>query len=54
MKLHNIERHPTQLKVGEGLDYSVNAVPAKLGEDFHELTQEAAANEEPVRTGSQR
>jgi quercetin dioxygenase-like cupin family protein len=28
MRLHNIERHPTQKKVGEGTDYVVDAVPA--------------------------
>jgi hypothetical protein len=29
MRLHNIERHPTQKKIGEGADYVVDAVPAK-------------------------
>jgi gentisate 1,2-dioxygenase len=29
MRLHNIERHPTQKKIGEGTDYVVDAVPAK-------------------------
>ncbi len=29
MRLHQIERHPTQLKIGEGTDYVVDAVPAK-------------------------
>jgi hypothetical protein len=28
MRFHQIERHPTQLKVGGGTDYAVNAVPA--------------------------
>jgi quercetin dioxygenase-like cupin family protein len=28
MRFHQIERHPTQLKVGDGLDYAVDAVPA--------------------------
>ena len=28
LRMHQIERHPTQLKVGEGLDYRVDAVPA--------------------------
>jgi quercetin dioxygenase-like cupin family protein len=28
MRLHNIERHPTQKKIGEGTDYVVDAVPA--------------------------
>jgi quercetin dioxygenase-like cupin family protein len=28
MRLHQIERHPTQLKIGEGTDYVVDAVPA--------------------------
>lgn len=28
LRMHNIERHPTQLKVGEGLDYRVEAVRA--------------------------
>ena len=29
MRFHQIERHPTQLKEGGGLDYSVDAVPAE-------------------------
>ncbi len=29
LRFHQIERHPTQLKVGEGTDYMVNAVPAQ-------------------------
>jgi quercetin dioxygenase-like cupin family protein len=29
MRLHNIERHPTQKKIGEGTDYVVDAVPAE-------------------------
>jgi quercetin dioxygenase-like cupin family protein len=29
MRMHNIERHPTQKKVGEGTDYVVNAAPAE-------------------------
>ena len=29
MRLHNIERHPTQKKIGEGTDYVVDAVPAQ-------------------------
>jgi quercetin dioxygenase-like cupin family protein len=29
MRLHNIERHPTQKKMGEGTDYVVDAVPAE-------------------------
>jgi quercetin dioxygenase-like cupin family protein len=29
MRLHNIERHPTQKKVGDGTDYVVDAVPAE-------------------------
>lgn len=28
MRFHQIERHPTQLKIGEGTDYVVNAVGA--------------------------
>ena len=28
MRFHQIERHPSQLKIGEGTDYVVNAVPA--------------------------
>jgi len=28
MRLHQIERHPSQLKIGEGTDYVVDAVPA--------------------------
>jgi quercetin dioxygenase-like cupin family protein len=34
MRLHGIERHPTQLKVGEGTEYTVDAVPAQLGRDY--------------------
>lgn len=34
MRLHAIERHPTQLKLGEGLEYSVEAVPAQIGVDY--------------------
>lgn len=33
MRLHQIERHPTQLKVGEGLDYAVQATPAQFDGD---------------------
>jgi quercetin dioxygenase-like cupin family protein len=29
MRLHQIERHPTQKKIGEGTDYVVDAVPAE-------------------------
>src|SRR3954453_21463807 len=29
MRFHQIERHPTQLKIGEGTDYMVNAVGAE-------------------------
>lgn len=32
MRFHQIERHPTQLKIGEGTDYVVDAVPAGAGE----------------------
>jgi len=28
MRFHQIERHPTQLKIGDGTDYVVDAVPA--------------------------
>jgi gentisate 1,2-dioxygenase len=28
LRTHNIERHPTQLKIGDGLDYRVEPVPA--------------------------
>jgi gentisate 1,2-dioxygenase len=28
VRLHNIERHPTQMKTGEGIDYTIEAVPA--------------------------
>jgi quercetin dioxygenase-like cupin family protein len=28
MRFHQIERHPSQLKIGEGTDYVVDAVPA--------------------------
>lgn len=35
MKLHAIERHPSQMKVGDGLDYTVEAVAARLGTDYH-------------------
>jgi gentisate 1,2-dioxygenase len=30
MRLHNIERHPTQKKIGEGTDYVVDAVSAEV------------------------
>jgi quercetin dioxygenase-like cupin family protein len=30
MRLHNIERHPTQKRIGEGTDYVVDAVPAQV------------------------
>jgi quercetin dioxygenase-like cupin family protein len=30
MRLHNIERHPTQKKIGDGTDYVVDAVPAEV------------------------
>jgi quercetin dioxygenase-like cupin family protein len=39
MRFHQIERHPTQLKIGEGTDYVVSAVPAE-GAQPAELTQE--------------
>jgi hypothetical protein len=29
MRLHNIERHPSQKRIGEGTDYVVDAVPAE-------------------------
>jgi mannose-6-phosphate isomerase-like protein (cupin superfamily) len=29
MRAHQIERHPSQLKIGEGTDYVVDAVPAE-------------------------
>jgi quercetin dioxygenase-like cupin family protein len=32
MRFHQIERHPTQLKVGEGTDYIVDAVAAQAPE----------------------
>jgi quercetin dioxygenase-like cupin family protein len=32
LRMHQIERHPTQLKIGEGLDYRVDAVPAARGD----------------------
>ena len=32
MRLHQIERHPTQLKIGEGTDYVVDAVAAESPE----------------------
>ncbi len=32
MRFHQIERHPTQLKIGEGTDYMVNAVGAGSAE----------------------
>jgi mannose-6-phosphate isomerase-like protein (cupin superfamily) len=28
LRIHNLERHPTQLKIGDGLDYRVEPVPA--------------------------
>jgi hypothetical protein len=39
MRFHQIERHPTQLKIGEGTDYVVDAVPAEGGKPA-ELAQE--------------
>jgi gentisate 1,2-dioxygenase len=30
MRLHNIERHPTQKKIGDGTDYVVDAVSAEV------------------------
>ena len=35
MRFHQIERHPTQLKRGEGLDYGVDAVAAQVPEHSH-------------------
>jgi hypothetical protein len=32
MRFHQIERHPTQLKVGDGADYAVDAVGAETRE----------------------
>jgi quercetin dioxygenase-like cupin family protein len=32
MRFHRIERHPSQLKIGEGTDYVVDAQPAEAGE----------------------
>ena len=32
MRFHQIERHPTQLKIGDGTDYVVDAVPADEAE----------------------
>jgi quercetin dioxygenase-like cupin family protein len=32
MRFHRIERHPSQLKIGEGTDYIVDAAPAKVDE----------------------
>ena len=32
MRFHQIERHPTQLKIGDGTDYMVDAVPAAANE----------------------
>jgi gentisate 1,2-dioxygenase len=32
MRFHQIERHPTQLKIGDGTDYVVDAVPAAEAE----------------------
>ena len=32
LRMHNIERHPSQLKVGEGLDYRVEVAPASDGD----------------------
>jgi hypothetical protein len=29
MRFHQIERHPTQLKIGDGTDYVVDAVPVR-------------------------
>jgi gentisate 1,2-dioxygenase len=36
MRFHQIERHPTQLKIGEGTDYVVDAVPAQAEEPVGE------------------
>lgn len=36
LRMHNIERHPTQLKIGEGLDYRVDAVPASSADGGNE------------------
>lgn len=33
MRLHNIERHPSQRKVGEGTDYVVDNVPAQTAQE---------------------
>ena len=41
MRFHQIERHPTQLKIGEGTDYIVDAVPAAESVE----TAEAAGSE---------
>ena len=40
MRFHQIERHPTQLKIGEGTDYVVDAVPARA--EGVEVTAEGA------------
>jgi hypothetical protein len=30
--MHQIERHPQQLKIGEGLEYRVEVMPASSGD----------------------
>jgi quercetin dioxygenase-like cupin family protein len=37
MRLHNIERHPTQRKIGDGTDYVVDAVPAEAEAESAEV-----------------
>jgi gentisate 1,2-dioxygenase len=32
MRFHRIERHPSQMRIGEGTDYVVDAQPAQAGE----------------------
>lgn len=39
MRFHQIERHPSQMKIGEGTDYVVDAVPAR-GEQSAEAVRE--------------
>jgi quercetin dioxygenase-like cupin family protein len=45
LRLHNIERHPTQLKTGEGTDYTIEAVAAPSGDGGKEESVERSASE---------
>ena len=45
--LHQIERHPTQLKIGEGTDYVVDAVPRRRPSGARMSTVPGASGAEP-------